>query len=508
MDSASRRSVHDGALFLFHDGPLKPFIDGRVVRWLDRSDQAGGLEETAGPADVAISYRNLENIPDYRKALQTWFSDLPIGGRLIAIVPHAFLYERQLGLPSPWRPEQRRLYTPASLVTEVEEALVPNSYRVRWLGDLDSRYDYRSNPEIEPRGGSDIALVLERIALPDWAPSRSIVPHVPIGATPPLDHADFAFEPERTRVEIDERPPIRRILILKLDHLGDLIMGLPALGRLRRYFADARIDLVVGSWNVAMARDLGLADRIIAFDAFPRNSSEEQANVPATMGVFRSQITSEYDLAIDLRTDMDTRPLLDAVKARLKAGIGTRAQFPFLDIALPLNSTRNEAERVRDDRIGPHSFRIQNKGRHTHFALYSDKHTVERDYSIIWGPYLELDAGDYIFDFYIDLEEQRGDGLLRLDIAIDHGTVVSEMIVSGPTNFHLPFRIDKPKTPFEARIATVEGHPSISFGFHGGRLIKKGPGNVLHQTEYTCLLAELVKMRVQDLGVAEDVSAA
>lgn len=505
MNFAGQRSVRDDALLLLSDGPLNPFVDGRRVHWIDGISDP---DATIDLADVAISYRNLEDIPDYRSALQTWFSHLPVGGHLIIIVPHAFLYERQLGLPSPWRPRQRRLYTPAALLTEVEEALVPNSYRVRWLGDLDNGYDYQSDPESEPSGGSDIALVLERIVSPDWSLSRSVAPGTSTADRITLAHADFAFEPERTRVETDAKPVIRRILILKLDHLGDLIMGLPALKRLRHYFADAHIDLVVGSWNVAMARDLELADRVLAFDAFPRNSSEEEPNVSATLGFFRSQITNEYDLAIDLRTDTDTRQLLHAAKARLKAGVGTRAQFPFLDIALPLDSTRNEAERVRDDRLSPHSFFIQDAGRRTHFALYSDKKTVERAYAIIWGPYLELDPGDYIFDFYIDLEERRGDGLLRLDIALEHGKTVSEMIVSGPTNFHLPFRIDKPKTPFEARIATVEGHPSINFGFHGGRLIKKGPGNVLHQSEYTCLLAELIKLRVQDLGVAHDVSAA
>ncbi len=485
------------------DGPLKQFFAGRQVHQIENDRLADGSEH-ASDAEAILSYRQLQDVADYRQALQTWFGRLALGSHLMVIVPHAFLYERRLALPSPWRPQQRRLYTPASLMAEIEEALIPNTYRIRWLGDMDRQYDYGQDAAFEPQGDSDIALVLERIVPPAWSLEHQVNPR----AASPLDALDFAFEPERTRIEMDGKPLVRRVLILKLDHLGDLIMGLPALERVRHYFADATIDLVVGSWNVAMAQDLGLADRVLAFDAFPRNSSEEEPNVPATLGRFQALVTDDYDLAIDLRTDVDTRVLLQAVKAPLKAGIGTRARFPFLNIALPLDSTRNEAERVRDERIGPHSFSLQGSGRRSHFALYSDRRTVERDCAIVWGPYLELDPGDYIFDFYIDLEDERGDGLLRLDVALDRGKTVSEMIVSGPANFHLPFRVDKPKTVFEARINTIEGHAGISFGFHGGRLIKKGPGNVLHQTEYACLLVELVKLRVRDFGTLVDVGTA
>jgi hypothetical protein len=492
---------------LLPGGPLHPFCAGKAIRWLDAAspgaDDPARPDETSSPAEVVLSHRRLQDIADYRQALRAWFQDVAIGGYLIVIVPHAFLYERQIALPSPWRAGQRRLYTPAALLSEIEEALLPNSYRVRWLGDLDSGYDYRLDLKQEPPGESDIALVLQRIELPDWPLGSPVV----FSAVPPLDRTDFAFEPERTRVEIDSRPHIERVLVLKLDHLGDFIMALPALERLRSTFTDATIDLVVGSWNVDMARDLQVADRVIGFDAFPRNSSEEEPDVPATLGFFRSLVAGEYDLAIDLRSDVDTRPLLKAAKAPLKAGIGTRARFPFLDIALPLDSTRNDAERARDDLIGPNVFSVQGSARRSPFALYSNKETAERDCAIIWGPYFELEPGDYIFDFYIDLEEPRGDGLLRLDIALDRGKTVAEMIVSGPSNFHLPFRVDKPKTVFEARITTVEGHPSLSFGFHGGRMIKRGPGNVLHQTEYTCLLVELIKLRLKDFGMPVNAGA-
>ena len=490
-----------GSARLLH-GPLAAYLAEKQISWVSASTVEGADADAA--SEVVVADRVLQEAADYRGTLQQWFTRVRPGGKLIVVVPHAFLHERQTALPSRWNAHQKRLYTPAALLAEVEEALVPNSYRVRWLGDLDNGYDYSQPVSIEPAGESDVGLVIERIAAPAWTldeapPRRGRV----VADAPP-----FAFEPPRTRVEVERRGGVERLLLLKLDHLGDFIMALPALERARRYFPDASIDLMVGSWNVDLARDLYLADRVIGFDAFARNSSEVEPNVDATLGLFREQVTDRYDLAVDLRTDVDTRALLRAVRAPLKAGIGTRGRFPFLDIALPLDDTRNEATRPLDEQIAPDRFIIQGAGARRHFGLYSNRDTVEREHLIVWGPYLELDPGDYIFDFYIDLQQEHGSGVLHLDVALDRGRRVAEMVISGPGSYQLHFRVDRPRTIFEARIGTVAGSPSITFGFHGGRLIRQGPGNTLHQTEYAVLLMELVRMRIDEVGILTDLAAA
>lgn len=476
--------------------PLRGFVAGRQV---ERAS-VGDLEPDADPAEAVLAYRLLQGVDDYRSALRRWFDRLRVGGHLIVVVPHAFLRDRRLSLPSPWDERQRRLYTPASLLGEVEEALEPNSYRVRWLGDLDRGYDYAATTP-DPRRESDVALVVERIPRPAWTPDAEPAAFGTIPAAAP----PYAFEPERTRIETGIRRPPRRILVLKLDHLGDLIMARTALRRLRGYFADAHIDLVTGSWNVDLARALGVADRVIAFDAFPRNSTEVEANVEATLGLFRAAVAERYDLAIDLRTDTDTRRLLRHVDAAVLAGIGSKAHYPFLTIALPLDHTRNEAARPRQDRIDHGLFSAQGSARRGHFSTSSDGATVERDCAIVWGPFLPLDPGDYIFDFFIDFHDPDGAGLLSLDIAIDGGRKVAETIVSGPALFQLPFRVERPDTRFEARIWAVEGQPAPGFTFYGGNLIRQAPGDLLHQSEYSTLMVELVRLRLSEFDMLEDV---
>ena len=421
-------------------GPLAPYLQGSP--WLEVGPAEIGAGDEAY-ATVCAPFR-LEEARDYRAALQAWFRAVRIDGHLVVAVPHAFLHERQLALPSRWIARQRRLYTPGSLMEEVEEALVPNTYRVRHLGDLDQGYDYGLDCDQPPVGRSDVVLVLQKITPPSW--KLALVPEER-PAKPRPDAPDYQFEPPRTRIEVQAPVSSRRVLILKLDHLGDFIMGIAALERARELFRGAEITLVVGSWNAELARSLGVADRVIAFDAFPRNSSEEEVDVPGKAALFQATITGEYDLAIDLRTDADTRPLLRLAKAALRAGLGSRSRFSFLDIFLPLDSSHSEAESAREFLYDHRAFLGQGAARRTEHRLVSSAATVERDCAIIWGPYRELRAGRYIFEPALDIEPGRP-GLLKLDIALD-AQRVAQTLLDGPGPVRLPFSVETDGASFE-----------------------------------------------------------
>jgi SAM-dependent methyltransferase len=111
----------------------------------------------------------LEHIPNYREVLADWHRVTKVNGHLIIIVPHWHLYERRPDLPSRWNGSHQRFYTPASLLSEIENSLAANSYRVRLLLDNDRGYDYSEPADNGPRGGHEILLVLQKIARPDWS---------------------------------------------------------------------------------------------------------------------------------------------------------------------------------------------------------------------------------------------------------------------------------------------------------------------------------------------------
>ena len=133
-----------------------PGYDGKSLPFPDESQ------------DAVYSSHCLEHIKDYRSALREWFRVTKVGGYLVIVVPHQHLFERKQDLPSRWNLDHYRFYTPATLLSEIEEAFEPNSYRVRHLVDNDLGFDYSVTPLQAGVGCFEIELVLQKIKKPAW----------------------------------------------------------------------------------------------------------------------------------------------------------------------------------------------------------------------------------------------------------------------------------------------------------------------------------------------------
>ncbi|CAB4242794.1 protein of unknown function [Methylacidimicrobium sp. AP8] len=130
---------------------------------------------------------------------------------------------------------------------------------------------------------------------------------------------------------------IRRILVLQLDHIGDFIYRLPAHDLLRRSWPEAEITLLCGPWNVPLAERTGCFQQIIPFEFFPERSGEWRgvSNLEAERVAAIARSLGRFDLAVDLRTDPDTRFLLCHFQAELRAGFAAPEVDVVLDVALP-----------------------------------------------------------------------------------------------------------------------------------------------------------------------------
>jgi SAM-dependent methyltransferase len=118
--------------------------------------------------DTVFASHVLEHVPDAPAIVREWFRVIRVGGYIVCIVPHQFLYERKRELPSKWSGEHLRFYTPGSLLCEFETSLRPNTYRVRHLSDNDLRYDYDLNADLHPFGCYEIEFVVQKITPPQW----------------------------------------------------------------------------------------------------------------------------------------------------------------------------------------------------------------------------------------------------------------------------------------------------------------------------------------------------
>jgi ADP-heptose:LPS heptosyltransferase len=130
--------------------------------------------------------------------------------------------------------------------------------------------------------------------------------------------------------------PRARILVLKLDRIGDMIVALRSFLMLRRAWPEAHITLVCAPGNRLLAQRVRCFDEIIGCDFLRPSRIDETRGYAARIALFRSLPLGHYDIAIDLRHDDDaTRILLMHVDARYRIGFVSADPKVVLDLALP-----------------------------------------------------------------------------------------------------------------------------------------------------------------------------
>jgi len=132
------------------------------------------------------------------------------------------------------------------------------------------------------------------------------------------------------------RDEIRKILIVKLDHIGDCVTALPAVRRLQRYFPNARISVLTSRASKPVWALEPSVDQTIEFDFFHARSELGELGLAEEdwRELGRRLSAERFDLAVDLRKHPETRPVLQHSGARWRAGFDFCNQFGWLDVAL------------------------------------------------------------------------------------------------------------------------------------------------------------------------------
>lgn len=146
--------------------PILPSAIGIDVDYPGYTDNILPFESNT--QDYVYSSHCLEHIFDYRTAIREWHRVTRVGGHIVIIVPHQHLYEKRKFPPSKWNGDHKRFYLPSHLLAEVENSLVPNTYRVRLLEDGDKNFNYSLPPSTHSDGQYEITLVIQKISPPTW----------------------------------------------------------------------------------------------------------------------------------------------------------------------------------------------------------------------------------------------------------------------------------------------------------------------------------------------------
>jgi hypothetical protein len=496
--------VVDVAMSGVEDG-LAPLLPDAISVEIAPGDPADAhrVFERLDADQPAILLRNvLQRVPDYRRFLGAAFDRLAVEGYLLVIVPHQFLYERKLQLPSRYQRSHLRLYSPATLLAEIEEALDPCRYRVRLLADHDSGFDYTAPLDAVPPGGHDIVLCLQKLAPPPWREamerdeSQSAAYTAPSTYLPP-----YPTEPSAGayRLIVPDDRGIGSLIVLKLDHRGDFMMATPAFRILRQAFAGAAITLVCGSWNRREAESLDLFDRVAAFDFFPEDGSAGARAIPLDELCDRFAETvagDSWDVAVDLRLYEDTRRLLQKIAARHKAGFDPYDAFPWLTI--PFGLLVSTVDGRAEQRFVPASRFHTQRGEHQGFAVsFAEEPAFPADTALIYGPYERLRPGYYELEILLELKAEAA--ALSYQLTADHG---QRILAAGPLcverdrHPRIAMRLTERVEAFELRLAAARPGPLPAFRFLGLRYRHRGAIVGMHQREAMSLLADLVVQRL------------
>ena len=135
---------------------------------------------------------------------------------------------------------------------------------------------------------------------------------------------------------------IQRILVVKLDHIGDFVTALPPIRRLKKLFPHARITVLAGPASRAFVSLEPCIDEFIPFAFFHARSQlgERELTAQDYAELAAQLLPYRFDLAVDLRKHLSTRDVLKHTGARFLAGFDYLGQFPFLDIALDWDGDR------------------------------------------------------------------------------------------------------------------------------------------------------------------------
>ncbi len=143
-------------------------------------------------------------------------------------------------------------------------------------------------------------------------------------------------------------PHAPRILVIRPDHIGDLLFATPALRMLRKAYPTAHLACLIGPWGRAVLESNPHLDEIITCE-FPGFSRRPKASLFApyqSLLKWTDKIGRQhFDMAIVLRFDHWWGALL-AYLARIPRRIGYAIPEcqPFLSQALPYVSEQHEVQ--------------------------------------------------------------------------------------------------------------------------------------------------------------------
>jgi ADP-heptose:LPS heptosyltransferase len=139
----------------------------------------------------------------------------------------------------------------------------------------------------------------------------------------------------------------RRILLLRLERIGDLVMTLAAIDDVAAAAPAAELTLVVGSWNAGLARAIARVSRVELLDAAWLARDGGGLGPARLLRAARAWRRQRYDVAINFEPDVRSNLLLAGSGAAWTAGYSSGGGGALLDVALEYDVRAHTSDNAR-----------------------------------------------------------------------------------------------------------------------------------------------------------------
>ncbi len=96
----------------------------------------------------------------------------------------------------------------------------------------------------------------------------------------------------------------QRILVVKLDHLGDVLLATPVFSNLRRAYPDAELHALTGAWSRMVMENHPDVNKIIEYNSpFFCRVDDSPTGLWETIKLYHQLRQQKYDALVELRSD-------------------------------------------------------------------------------------------------------------------------------------------------------------------------------------------------------------
>lgn len=172
-------------------------------------------------------------------------------------------------------------------------------------------------------------------------------PEITAGITKPEIKAEIT----KSEITAEIMKDVRKLLVIKLDHLGDLLLATPVFRAIKEKYPDVQVDVLINPKAKAIVENNPFIRHTYTYSSidFDRGNSMVEKNFLDNANAIEAVRAEHYDLAIGLREDLDNVPIQMMCGAKKNIGFRTHTKYAKYFDASAANDDRKHAAVVNFD---------------------------------------------------------------------------------------------------------------------------------------------------------------